>query len=762
MESTNSLYRCPKRSRISTSTERALILATLSSLFTCVVAKSRPSSWPWQPKTYDHYNWAFQSREAGAAFADRSRCLPDLRFNFILNTPVCFPAENFPLKRRYSPRLSRDYETADEIRRSIDEIRIVIPWSAIVSAHPELQTDLSLLEFSEQPPFYMNDINGSKFDLEYKVLVTDVPRSQGGRSTWELISTKDTIETFFSASHINSSNSSDTYSYDKNKRKEDNVLQLAHAALGMAVSSSERGCDVDEAALQRLVQRARNRLRTIRRKKAMSGLFPEVSGAGELHGRKAADAVLWFALAGVKDDGEDHRSSLYDALVTIAKEELIRFGSKSSCRAKDIMHIVERVAMAGIVSAATRELYEVAADCLEDKISSGMTPNTKEDEMNPNSHDNDDDGDNHVDIEGGIDYPTTIQSLRDSSFGLHSDRPLLGLWRFSTRQRKQRSFFQNAARHYDNQFPGDGTVSPTTNKTDDGREGKRGQYDWSSLFRNPTRPLVVDVGCGMGVSLLGLAKICADDNGNINNSKVVGDGSVYQTHSSDIPINWKECNFIGVDLSRLAIRYARGVNERWGLGHCLNFVVDPAEECLENIIYSYPGEVKLVMVQFPTPFRFQCGDEDDGDEDNEGEKGRESVAQKGYNAQLPTDAKAVFMVTEKLLSQIHNVISKNNGMLLLQSNCEDVAVFMRNTAIEKCGFHSRDASYPVVTSLDLSTANMPKRALDYISMGGERAIGTGWSDRPLLPCGGRTETEVACMLDDKPVHRCLLVTERDQ
>jgi len=228
-------------------------------------------------------------------------------------------------------------------------------------------------------------------------------------------------------------------------------------------------------------------------------------------------------------------------------------------------------------------------------------------------------------------------------------------------------------------------------------------------------------------------------------------------------MNWSECNFVGVDLSRLAIRYARGVSERWGLGHCLNFVVDPAEECLANIIDSYPGEVRLVMVQFPTPFRFQNvndDDDEDEDEDEDDETGKESVVQRGYNVQLPTDAKAGFMVSENLLSQIQKVISKSNGMLLLQSNCEDVAVHMRNTAIEKCGFHSHDASYPVVTSLDASTANMPKRALDYINMGGERAMGSGWSARPLLPHGGRTETEVACMLDEKPVHRCLLMTER--
>ena len=54
----------------------------------------------------------------------------------------------------------------------------------------------------------------------------------------------------------------------------------------------------------------------------------------------------------------------------------------------------------------------------------------------------------------------------------------------------------------------------------------------------------------------------------------------------------------------------------------------------------------------------------------------------GFNAQLPEGAASDdFMVTENLLSRIHGILSENNnGRLLIQSNCEDVAIHMRNVA----------------------------------------------------------------------------------
>lgn len=78
----------------------------------------------------------------------------------------------------------------------------------------------------------------------------------------------------------------------------------------------------------------------------------------------------------------------------------------------------------------------------------------------------------------------------------------------------------------------------------------------------------------MGVSLLGMA----------SNHKVGYTEATLQH------------NFIGVDLSRLGIRYANGICNKWNLRHCLKFVVDSAEQCLSKIRESYPGDVEVSCI----------------------------------------------------------------------------------------------------------------------------------------------------------------------
>ena len=56
------------------------------------------------------------------------------------------------------------------------------------------------------------------------------------------------------------------------------------------------------------------------------------------------------------------------------------------------------------------------------------------------------------------------------------------------------------------------------------------QYDWLAMFEDPSRPLVVDVGCSMGVSLLGLASLPHDDDDD-------GQSSI---SNSDIEVGWNE------------------------------------------------------------------------------------------------------------------------------------------------------------------------------------------------------------------------------
>jgi hypothetical protein len=87
-----------------------------------------------------------------------------------------------------------------------------------------------------------------------------------------------------------------------------------------------------------------------------------------------------------------------------------------------------------------------------------------------------------------------------------------------------------------------------------------------------------------------------------------------------------------------------------------------------------------------------------------------------------------------------------------------VAVYMRQLACKDVGFKcitSYDNGTPVEHDSSTGT-RLPKRTLDWISCGGGRAVGAGWSPHPLIPRIGRTETEVACMMNGTPVHRCRL------
>ena len=160
-------------------------------------------------------------------------------------------------------------------------------------------------------------------------------------------------------------------------------------------------------------------------------------------GRASADACFNFALAGVQN-----QSSLFENLLSISIHELTRAGSRSSFPPKSIVHIVEKVAASHVIRGEDAiKLYCIAADCLEKK-----------------SYYND----------------AYIESLRNGTFGFHG-RPLLWLWRFSSRQKKIQV----------------GGISR--------RSERNGEVKWQDVFCDATKPLVVDIGSGMGACIINLA-----------------------------------------------------------------------------------------------------------------------------------------------------------------------------------------------------------------------------------------------------------------
>jgi tRNA G46 methylase TrmB len=248
---------------------------------------------------------------------------------------------------------------------------------------------------------------------------------------------------------------------------------------------------------------------------------------------------------------------------------------------------------------------------------------------------------------------------------------------------------------------------------------------WLKQFTDLSKPLVIDLGCGMGLSLLGLASLSMVEN------------------KTDHNIQWSNYNYIGVDLSPLTVNYARSVASRWGITDRLCFVVDDAEGFLDKI-RLYQGGVHRIMIQFPTPFHLTIP--------SSVHDSRRNFSMDGIgNSRLPKSFHEGFMVTRPLLTLASELLKTSEGELLIQSNCEDVAVRIRQLALDVPGFTCRSSDF-----VHIPAGTDTLRTVSWIAMGGQRATGIGWSANPILPTVGRTETEIACIMNDVPVHRCLL------
>ena len=592
------------------------------------------------------------------------------------------------VNRRSDARKNGDYELADLIRENINALQ---------------QKKQSTKNANNNCDDVVSSVHERSFLPEgYIVEIKDIPRKDGCGSTWSLqLEDKEPID-WVEPQSVEDRNDIDEI-IDSSS-----VLKIAHSALGLASWSSENRVPINQEELNNLVYQAKKRLLR--------------TGSRELRGRKAADAAFWFAMAGVKDDvnmntkegdQEDIHFSLFDALTFICIDELQRFGKRASCRATDVMHMVERIAASGVRSEMSIELQKVAAECLL----------TKKDIASSNLNDR------------GI-----ITSLQRGKFHLHSEHPLLWIWRFSTRQRKQQAFLKSASKHWESKSGVNITQEQSSAFNLESVDSAL--VDWEEIFDDPTKPLVLDIGCGMGISLLGLASLS-------NQAKQIQENSF-------LDINWSNCNFVGADLSQLAINYASSISHRWKLKGKVHFEVISAENIVQEILKSYPGEIQLVLIQFPTPFSFQEVVDDDINADEEkNDQNLQSVVRQG-NKQLPSSAVKGFMVTKHLLDLVHKGLESSAGRLILQSNCEDVAVYMKNIATDEVGFEAINVPCSVDSSSDENAITM--RTEKWIAKGGERAVGSCWSREQILPSLGSTETEIACEMNGIPIHRCILQT----
>lgn len=379
----------------------------------------------------------------------------------------------------------------------------------------------------------------------------------------------------------------------------------------------------------------------------------------DLRGPQSADACFNFALAGVHNSSD----SLFRNLVSIGIHELKRAGSRSSFPPKSILHIVEKFAASDVRKEDAMELYQIAADCLVKK------------KYNDKMY---------------------IESLRNGSFGFHG-RPLLWLWRFSSRQKKVEIDLQGKSKWKD-------------------------YINWQDEYQDTNKPLVVDIGSGMGTCMLGL--------GSTNSVNV----------HENLPIQWSECNYAGVDLNPALVRFGNGVASRRSRARQgrVKFFCSPANEFLSKL-KSYQGRMSLVLVNFPSPYRLDSG-----------ERG---------NLQLPSAEN--FMVTSKLLEQICT-LARNDASdtyFMFQTKCEDVATYLKNECLRNglSGIIAGDKAVDSIEDIYARNKSVPKRVKDWLRIEprAERAEGNLFWSEPILPLDGLPETEVQCLNDNKVVHRCL-------
>lgn len=392
----------------------------------------------------------------------------------------------------------------------------------------------------------------------------------------------------------------------------------------------------------------------------------------ELTGRAYADIALYLALAGVGVD-----TNLFDILVQGGLGELHRTGARNRNRIVDILTQCEKMAAAGVTD---QEYFLVASEIICEKIVEGKRVNAY----------------SNTEIDR---YETAIRRLRGGSFTLFNER-------------SQTIIFHRAARLKKVNIK---DVSPTTLMLAD-------------LYVDPTLPLIVDLGCGFGLSLLGMAS---------------------QTEQQA-----KEYNFLGIDLSVRALRYASGLSQRWQLDGQCKFVLMDALTAVHKIQEEYSGEVALVCISYPSPFPLCQEINEDGDSISSG------------NMQLPQ--KSAFLLQANVVQTIASILRENGG-LYLQSNAEDVLLYMKkmvetaNTSliIPEEGVDVIKGLPPHVTDASkmdsigwVETAPMPpprqgSRLAKYLASGRKRATGKGFLNDSPFKDFAKTETEAAYTLDGR-------------
>lgn len=500
------------------------------------------------------------------------------------------------------------------------------------------------------------------------------------------------------------------------------------------------------------------------------GLYESNLRPTDAQGRQWADAAFHFAMGGVRDEG------LYAGLVEGARAELKRVGYRNSFRTIDIIQMAEKFACAGVCD---QSLYRAASELIKEKIP------------------------------GGAALPDSLEDLQSGKYTLLSDRPLFALFRFAARQSKhgrQRvydvvDYEEDDEEDEESEGEGEGDNVAADHSLDlecPDSQDLPTDFDVNSLFEDPTLPLVLDLGCGYGVSLLGLSYTASTQG-----------GAARAKH-----------NYLGCDMSARSMNFANSISHRWGLASQCAFVVCDVLKGL-RVSQQYTGPVLWVSINFPTPYRqtmmpdmlhkYSLSAAENSSDDCSATL--PAPEQAPCNSQLPSLI-SDFMVTSEMFQLIEDLVcssfnkhSHQKSYLYLQSNVQDVAIVMNGmlldhhvrqhgsaspklsleseTAASGASFFGSDAAVCSISpskkrKLEDSPVSSSKRQLLWAAQGGKttlKGFTTGssqagqtavsstalvlqesadfWLEQSPLPILAKTETEVMCKFSNKPVFRQL-------
>lgn len=231
-------------------------------------------------------------------------------------------------------------------------------------------------------------------------------------------------------------------------------------------------------------------------------------------------------------------------------------------------------------------------------------------------------------------------------------------------------------------------------------------------------------------------------------------------------------------------------------GRC-QFIHASNETILDYLIQTKEIGVKMILLQFPTPYLLQEQARKEGErqeeeeetvKEKENKKSPQSKSAKkfnssrsGFNERLPSSPDdSSFSANTTILDKMATLLNRHGNhlphgiekdeqeegaFLLLQSNCEDVALYIHDSLLhnEIDNNNNLEAVDAISPRLSFEGVRLSCRTKTWLeqqhhdknnnSHDVRRALGKQWSAKPILPIS--TETEASCDHQNTPIHRCL-------